>query len=100
MQMQTVLEQAELLCKDWVTCPRSRKSSTMRKSVGRGTRAMSQSVRSSIEGADLRNQIIRSLRAQGFRILNGAIVPPEELSKDRIRKLHEMAVEHRLVRGP
>ncbi len=51
------------------------------------------------KGADLRDRIIRSLRAQGFRIRKGAILPPKELSKDRIRELHETAVEHRIERG-
>ena len=50
-------------------------------------------------GTDLRDQIIRSLRAQGFRIENGAILPPKELSKKKIRKLHETAVEHRIARA-
>ena len=50
-------------------------------------------------GTDLRDQIIRSLRAQGFRIENGAILPPKELSKKKIRKLHQTAVEHRIARA-
>ena len=50
-------------------------------------------------GTHLRDQIIRSLRAQGFRIENGAILPPKELSKKKIRKLHETAVEHRIARA-
>jgi Domain of unknown function (DUF4338) len=48
---------------------------------------------------DLRIKIIRSLRAQGFRVRNGAILPPAELSKDRIRTLHEAAVEHKIERA-
>ncbi len=51
------------------------------------------------DGANLRDRIIRSLRAQGFRIRNGAILPPTNLSKDRIRELHETAVEHRIERA-
>ncbi|HEX4963629.1 MAG TPA: Druantia anti-phage system protein DruA [Thermoanaerobaculia bacterium] len=45
---------------------------------------------------DLRGRIIRSLRAQGFRVQNGTILPPKELSKESIRELHETAVKHRL----
>ncbi len=52
-----------------------------------------------IEATDLRRRIIRSLRAQGFRIRNGAILPPKELSKERIRRLHETAVAHRIERA-
>lgn len=51
------------------------------------------------DSADLRDQIIRSLQAQGFRVCNGAILPPEELSKERIRELHETAVKHRIERA-
>jgi hypothetical protein len=49
--------------------------------------------------ADLREKVIRSLRAQGFRVRNGAILPPKELSKEGIRELHETAVEHRIERA-
>jgi hypothetical protein len=52
-----------------------------------------------VAGADLGDRIIRSLRAQGFRVRNGAILPPKELSKERIRELHETAVEHRVERA-
>ena len=51
------------------------------------------------DAAELRGRIIRSLRAQGFRVRNGSILPPEELSKERIRELHETAVEHRVERA-
>ena len=50
-------------------------------------------------GADLRDRIIRSLRAQGFRVRNGSVLPPKQLSKERIRGLHETAVAHRLERA-
>lgn len=60
---------------------------------------MSKSVRSSIEGAGLRVRIIRSLRAQGFRVRDRAILPPKELSKERIRELHQTAVKHRIERA-
>ncbi len=60
---------------------------------------MSQSARSQHVGVDLRDRIIRSLRVQGFRVRNGAILPPKDLSKERIRELHETAVEHRIERA-
>lgn len=52
-----------------------------------------------VDGADLRERIVRSLRIQGFRVRNGTILPPKELSKERIRDLHETAVEHRIDRA-
>jgi hypothetical protein len=60
---------------------------------------MNRSVNHRIDCADLRNQIIRSLRTQGFRIRNGTILPPKEPSKKRIRELHQTAVEHRIERA-
>ena len=47
----------------------------------------------------LREKIVRSLRAQGFRVRNGEILPPKELSKDRIRELHATAVAFRKERA-
>jgi hypothetical protein len=52
-----------------------------------------------VDGAELREQIIRSLRVQGFCVRNGTIFPPKELSKERIRELHGTAVEHRIDRA-
>lgn len=52
-----------------------------------------------LNALELRERIIRSLRAQGFRVQNGAILPPRNLSKERIRKLHETAVAHRIERA-
>lgn len=60
---------------------------------------MNQPVNHRVDGADLRERIIRSLRVQGFRVRNGTILPPKELSKERIRELHETAVEHRIDRA-
>lgn len=60
---------------------------------------MRKAVRTQVDGAKLRRRIIRSLRAQGFRVRNGAILPPKELSKDRVRELHETAVEYRIERA-
>jgi hypothetical protein len=51
------------------------------------------------DAAELRGRIIRSLRAQGFRIRNGTVLPPKELTKERIRELHETAAEHRVERA-
>lgn len=51
------------------------------------------------DGSVLRVKIIQSLRAQGFRVRNGTILPPKELSKERIRELHETAVEYRIERA-
>jgi Druantia protein DruA len=48
------------------------------------------------DSTGLRDRITQSLRAQGFRIENGSILPPNDLTKDRIRQLHRTAVEHRL----
>jgi hypothetical protein len=52
-----------------------------------------------INGASLRDEIIRSLKAQGFIVHNGAILPPERLTKQGIRDLHETAVNHRIDRA-
>jgi len=60
---------------------------------------MSQSIVARMDAADLRDRIIRSLRAQGFRVKNGVVLPPEELSKERIRELHRTAVFHRIERA-
>lgn len=51
------------------------------------------------DAADLRVKIIQSLRAQGFRVRNGAVLPPKDLSKERIRELHETAVAYRIKRA-
>lgn len=48
-----------------------------------------------MDSTELRNQIISSLRDQGFRIRENSILPPQELSKDKIRDLHKTAVHHR-----
>lgn len=60
---------------------------------------MSQSSQFPVDATDLRDRIIRSLRGQGFRVQNGSILPPKELSKERIRELHETAVVHRISRA-
>lgn len=60
---------------------------------------MNRSLDSLTEGSVLRVKIIQSLRAQGFRVRNGTILPPKELSKERIRELHKTAVDHRIERA-
>lgn len=47
---------------------------------------------------ELKSAIISSLRAQGFRIENGRILPPPDLTKDRIRALHAHAVQRKQER--
>jgi hypothetical protein len=47
-----------------------------------------------MNAAALRTEIARSLRRQGFSIKDGLIMPPEDLSKEAIRRLHETAVGH------
>jgi hypothetical protein len=67
---------------------------TLRKRTKRAAVNLSDNFRAT--QADLRERIIRSLRGQGFRIGNGTVLPPTELSKDRIRQLHETAVDYRI----
>lgn len=55
--------------------------------------------RSITRASDLREKVIGSVRAQGFRVHNGAILPPKELSKEKIRELHETAVKYRIERA-
>jgi DNA-binding transcriptional MerR regulator len=47
----------------------------------------------------LRIRIIRSLRAQGFRLRSGKIVAPDPRDKEQIRRLHAEAVRHRIERA-
>jgi len=51
------------------------------------------------EGAELKKAIVSSLRAQGFRVRDGKILPPKDLSKESLRKLHATAVEHRISKA-
>jgi hypothetical protein len=48
---------------------------------------------------DLRKRIIRSLKDQGFRIINNHVRLPNGLDKDSIRLLHQTAVDHRKERS-
>lgn len=47
----------------------------------------------------LRKKVIKALLAQGFRIRAGALLPPCNLCKENIRKLHAAAVKHRVDRA-
>lgn len=49
-----------------------------------------------VDPAKLKRQIVASLRAQGFRICGGEILPPRDLDKAKIRELHTTAVFHRI----
>lgn len=54
---------------------------------------------STSDGKILKKKIIQSLVSQGFRVENGRICPPGELSKERIRQLHETAIRHKIDRA-
>ena len=56
-------------------------------------------MKNQVDRDDLRLQVIRSLRAQGFVVRNGTIRLPKGLSKDEIRTLHRTAVQHRIDRS-
>jgi len=47
----------------------------------------------------LRRRIVRSLRSQGFEVARGTVLPPNELTKEKIRALHATAVAHRIERA-
>ena len=47
----------------------------------------------------LREKIILSLSHQGFNVTEAGIQAPDQTNKDLIRKLHSVAVEHRINRG-
>lgn len=47
----------------------------------------------------MRKQIIVALEKQGFEIKKGRICPPPKADKDAIRRLHHLAVEHRVERA-
>ncbi len=49
--------------------------------------------------ARLRRLIEQSLKRQGFAIHNDRIVLPEPSSKDHLRRLHTLAVQHRIVKA-
>src|SRR5436190_12650255 len=49
-----------------------------------------------IDRETLRKRIVSSLRSQGYRFRKGLIVPPKNPTKEEIRKLHTVAVQHRI----
>lgn len=49
-----------------------------------------------MDATELKYKIIKSLRQQGFRVRNGCASPPRNLSKEKIRVLHQTSVRHRL----
>lgn len=48
---------------------------------------------------DLRDMIVTSLEKQGFIIQNGNIFLPEDISKEKIRKMHNEAISCRIERA-
>lgn len=52
-----------------------------------------------MKALELRRKVIDSLRKQGFHMRGDKIVPFRELSKEKIRELHQTAVEHRWERS-
>jgi hypothetical protein len=48
---------------------------------------------------NLKENILYSLRCQGFRIEGDRILPPSGLDKEQIRALHSSAVQHRRARA-
>ncbi len=51
------------------------------------------------ERQKLRARVLRSLRAQGFHIQSGRLVPPDEGCKEQLRALHTNAVRHQIERA-
>jgi hypothetical protein len=52
-----------------------------------------------MDAGTLRKLITESLIEQGFRIDNGQVLPPDDINKDTVRKLHTLAVSHRVEKG-
>lgn len=48
---------------------------------------------------ELRELIVISLQDQGFLVLDGHIYPPSELTKEKLRDLHSLAVQHRVEKS-
>ena len=48
---------------------------------------------------ELRRMVSRSLREQGFRLQGSKLLPPSDLSKEGLRRLHQTAVTHKLERS-
>ena len=51
------------------------------------------------DATKLRQKIKRSLKAQGFRVNQGSVTLPTELTKGYVRSLHATAVEHKKERA-
>jgi hypothetical protein len=51
------------------------------------------------ERDELRARVLRSLRAQGFRLRAGRLVPPDANDKEQLRALHSEAVRHQVERS-
>lgn len=49
-----------------------------------------------MDRTQLVRKIKRSLRKQGFRVTENRVLPPQNLDKETIRKLHSTAVDHKL----
>ena len=47
----------------------------------------------------LKRLVLRSLTDQGFRLIGGQLLPPSDLSKDALRRLHGTALTHKLERS-
>jgi hypothetical protein len=52
-----------------------------------------------MNASQLRDLITKSLTSQGFRLRAGEIFPPRNLTKERLRKLHSLAVKHRIAKS-
>ena len=48
---------------------------------------------------DLKRLLLRSLREQGFRVDGNRLLPPADLSKENLRKLHNTAVAHKVEKS-
>jgi hypothetical protein len=51
------------------------------------------------ERQKLRTRVLRSLRAQGFRMHAGQLIPPDATNKEQLRLLHAKAVRHQVERS-
>jgi len=54
---------------------------------------------SNIQREGLRLRVLDSLREQGFHLRAGRLVAPDPEDKERLRRLHKLAVEHRVERA-
>jgi hypothetical protein len=57
------------------------------------------SISAAAEREHLRTRVLRSLRAQGFRLRAGRLVPPDPSDKEQLRALHAEAVRHQIERS-